>query len=115
LTIPTDTSRYLVHSCLEGPEGGVYYRGEGAIVEGIDTTVVHLPDYISFAYDFTINITPIGNPRALGVSRVKNGRFCVYGPPGEFFWTVYGKRINIDPEPLKHLVEVKGQGPYRWI
>jgi len=101
---------------LEGPEGGVYYRGEGNIIEGIDTAIIKLPDYVEyFATDFTINVTPIGNPRILGVSRVKNGKFHVYGSLGEFFWTVYAKRCNINVEPLKSEVNIKGDGPYRWI
>jgi hypothetical protein len=33
----------------------------------------------------------------------------------EFFWTVYGKRQTIEVEPLKQKVNVKGEGPYRWI
>ena len=28
---PIHNDKYLVHSCLEGPEAGVYYRGEGEI------------------------------------------------------------------------------------
>ena len=65
---------------------------------------------------FTINVSAIGKPRLLSTSRVKNGNFCVYSDqPGEFFWTVYGKRCSIEVEPLKKSVEVKGTGPYRWI
>jgi hypothetical protein len=28
---PIDTSKYLIHACLEGPEAGVYYRGKATI------------------------------------------------------------------------------------
>jgi len=39
----------------------------------------------------------------------------VYGENGDFFWTVHGKRFDIDIEPFKNSVELKGDGPYRWI
>jgi len=111
---PTKPDNYLVHACLEGPEAGVYYRGEGCVVE--DSVEVCLPDYVdSLATDFTVNLTPIGAPRVLGVSRVVNGKFTVYSAPGEFFWTVYGSRGAVDVEPLKDHTDVRGDGPYRWI
>ena len=113
---PTKSDKYLVHACLEGPEGGVYYRGESFIPCGLDTAVITLPNYVdSIATKFTINVSPIGEPRPLGVSRVKNGKFCVYGKPGEFFWTVYAKRCSIEVEPFKKDVSIHGEGPYRWI
>ena len=68
--------------------------------------------------DFSVNVTSIGKPITLGVSRVKNCKFEVYGPPNEtceFFWTVYAKRGNVIVEPKKDSVKVNGDGPYRWI
>src|SRR5262245_13955049 len=32
ITHPLDSSAFLRHACLEGPENGVYYRGKGTIV-----------------------------------------------------------------------------------
>jgi hypothetical protein len=79
-------------------------------------SIISLPDYVdSLATDFTIGVTPIGEPRVLGVSRVKYGKFTVYGPPGEFFWTVHGKRTSIEVEPLKSSVKLKGDGPYTYL
>jgi hypothetical protein len=69
-------------------------HGESEIKNGFDKTIVTLPEYTNTWYDFTINVTPIGQPRNLGVSRVKDGYFEVYGPPGEFFWTINGKNKN---------------------
>ena len=117
---PADSNRYLVHGCIEGPEVGVYYRGEAEIDTDTNTTTVTLPDYVnSFAYAFTVQITPIynGQPQKqqYQVSRVKDGKFTVYGEPGEFFWHVYGKRGDIEVEPLKTAVNVQGEGPYKWI
>jgi hypothetical protein len=117
---PTNNDKYLVHTCLEGPEVGVYYRGEGVITNN-ESTIIKLPDYVDkIAYQLTVNLTPINDDGKkkqliLTSSRVKNNEFTVYGPNCEFFWTVYGKRHDIDVEPFKHLTQVKGTGPYTWI
>jgi hypothetical protein len=115
---PTDSERYLVHGCLEGPEAGVYYRGTGRIPENHTSTIVCLPTYVNhLAKDFTVHVTPIihKNIRTLNVSSVSNGSFEVFGSSGEFYWHVYGKRLSIEVEPKKKDVIVKGKGPYRWI
>jgi len=115
---PDDAERYLVHACLEGPEAGVYYRGEGIV--GTDGhVVVSLPSYASsLASSWTIQLTPIGSNSfaRLSCSRVCCGEFVVYGTPGEeFFWLCHGSRCAIDVEPQKGGVVVRGDGPYRWI
>jgi len=110
---PTKKENYLVQ---EGPEAGVYYRGEAEIIE--DKVEISLPDYVDrLATEFTVHITPIytGKNRLLNSSKVKNGKFTVYGEPGEFTWIVYGKRLDINVEPRKNSVNVKGDGPYKWI
>jgi hypothetical protein len=113
---PTDKDRYLVHACMEGPEAGVYYRGESRIEDEQTSVLVKLPEYVeSLAKDFTVHVTPIGEPRLLGTSRVRDGAFTVYGTPGEFFWVVYGKRGSVDVEPMKNDVCVAGEGPYLFI
>lgn len=114
---PTDSDKYLVHTCLEGPEAGVYYRGTGKISNN-QSVEIELPHYVStFAYDFTINITPIydGKIHMLNSSIVENNTFTVYGDNCEFFWTVIGKRFDINIEPIKTSVNVKGNGPYLYI
>ena len=116
---PIDNEKYLVHACLEGPEVGVYYRGEGRIIK--EKVSIFLPDYVNvFATDYTVQVTSIFEsdedmPRTLMVSRVHNGSFTVKGPSGSFYWHVYGKRANIELEPRKADVSVLGQGPYKWI
>jgi hypothetical protein len=113
---PVDSSRYLVHACLEGPESGVYYRGKGTIMEGnLESATVTLPDYTRDFYNFTISITPIGKPRTFSVSEFENGKFEVFSTPGDFFWTVYATRSDIHVEPYKSDTVIKGSGPYRWI
>jgi len=117
---PITPSRYLVHACLEGPEAGVYYRGKAEIPEGQDSIRIALPEYVArIACDFTVQITPIYNGRILQsqhmTSEVNHNSFIVYGPPGQFYWHVHGKRLTIVIEPEKADVEVRGEGPYRWI
>ena len=51
----------------------------------------------------------------LYASRIENNCFNVYGENCEFFWVVQGKRNDIDVEPMKTDVEIKGSGPYKWI
>jgi hypothetical protein len=116
---PNDKEKYLVHGCLEGPEAGVYYRGEGKITNN-EFVVIELPDYVNNLTTFlTVQLTPIydGNPnkKPLHVSRVLENKFTVYGENGEFFWTVFGKRFDIIVEPNKSDVNVSGDGPYKWI
>jgi hypothetical protein len=115
---PTDKNKYLVHGCLEGPEGGVYYRGEGEITNG-ESVEIHLPEYVrNLATNFTVQITPIYSGKRieqLYTSRVEGNRFTVYGENCSFYWLVHGKRCNIEVEPDKSKVIVKGSGPYKWI
>jgi len=114
---PTDIDKYLVHVCLEGPEAGVYYRGKGEIMNGTNVTI-NLPNYLSnIANEFTIEITGIHNGKnnIYNCSEIVNNSFDVYGENGEFYWTAYGKRFDIDAEPFKNEVVVKGDGPYLWI
>ena len=114
---PVDEEKYLVHACLEGPEAGVYYRGIGEIIDN-QSSIVELPYYVDkFSTDFTIQITPIYNGKIniLNVSEVSNNTFTVYGENCKFYWNVYGKRLDINVDPLKSDVDVKGSGPYLYI
>ena len=117
---PTKPDNYLVHACLEGPEAGVYYRGESTI-ENNQSVVVKLPDYVSsFATNFSINITPIYSNDSdenivYRTSRVKDNAFTVHGKNGSFYWIVYGQRGKVDVEPKKSEVQVSGDGPYKYI
>jgi hypothetical protein len=114
---PTNTDKLLVHGCLEGPEAGVYYRGESEITNNTKVTI-ELPHYVDkFATNLTVQVTPIynGSVKTLSVSKVKDNKFTVYGENCEFFWTVFGKRLSLVVEPNKKDVLVKGDGPYKWI
>jgi len=114
---PDDPDRYLVHTCLEGPEVGVYYRGKGEITNA-ESVIIQLAPYVAnLAYDFTVQITQIydGEIKSYGASEVECNQFTVYGPNGRFFWMVNGTRGETVIEPLKTEVDVRGDGPYRWI
>ena len=114
---PIDSNKYLVHVCLEGPEAGVYYRGKGEITNN-EFTEIELPYYVNeLACEFTIQITPIycNKVVTLNSSEVENNKFMVYGENSKFYWVVYGKRYDIDVEPNKENVTIKGTGPYKYI
>ena len=112
----------MVHTCLEGPEVGVYYRGKGEIINN-ESVIIKLPDYVdALAYNFTTHVTHIyekTNPFTnYSVSDVENGMFTVYcenGKNGKFNWVVYGERCPIIVEPLKSSVNRRGNGPYTWL
>ena len=113
---PSDASKLLIHSCLEGPETGVYYRGRGEITNGSSATV-QLPDYVAgLAYSWTIHVAAVyeGVIRTYNFSEVDNNSFTVFGENGKFHWSAMGKRRDIVVEPLKSDTIVFGQGPYLW-
>ena len=116
---PTDNNKYLIHSCLEGPEAGVYYRGEAEMKNG--QIEIELPNYVShISKEFTVHVSHIytGFFCYLSTSQIVNNKFTVYSSvqePVKFYWHVYGKRYDIEIEPLKYQINVKGDGPYKWI
>jgi len=115
---PIHTDKYLVHTCLEGPEIGVYYRGKSEITNDASVSI-NLPDYIpGWAHDFTVTVTGIydGTLKLYNASEVdESGSFMVYGENGKFNWMALGKRGDVNAEPYKNEIVVKGDGPYRWI
>lgn len=117
---PLDDDKYLVHACLEGPEAGVYYRGEGEILPGTKYINIELPKYTSAFSDFTINITQIienddDDINTYASGRVIDNTFKVYGKPGKFNWMVFAKRSDIKVEPNKSDIIVRGDGPYKYV
>ena len=114
---PDDKNKYLVHACLEGPESGVYYRGKSEITNN-KYVIVDLPKYVkNLCVEFTIQITQIFNGKhiQLACSEVENNQFIVYGENTKFYYLVQGRRGYINVEPLKSEVNVRGDGPYKYI
>ena len=102
---PLDDQKTLTHVSLEGPEIGVYYRGEGATIGG--WAEITLPDYfeaLTMKENRTVLLTalfeedeePIGS---IAASRVKEGKFRVWSglPTQKFYWEVKAVRQDIGP------------------
>jgi hypothetical protein len=82
-THPLDETKYLYHACLEGPENGVFYRGEAVIVDGY--AVVTLPDYfeaLTFPEDRSVQLTQVWEDTPVfarfAASRVVDGQFTIH-------------------------------------
>jgi hypothetical protein len=115
---------YLIHGCLEGPEAGIYYRGEGRIEAGENHTKIELPTYTKkFGFGYSVILTEYysGNfDLKLFVSDVVQGKFQVEMDrsltfPVEFSWIVYGSRGELQTTHKKSAVKVNGVGPYKYI
>ena len=104
---PTKKNHRLRYVCLEGPEGGVYYRG---ILK--DSEFIELPDYWKDLVDtktITVHLTPIGTYQYLYYTVAKN-RIIVKNHsnlPTHCSYIVYGERK--DGEPL--IPEYEGNSP----
>ena len=104
---PTKENHRLRYVCLEGPEGGVYYRG---ILK--DSEFIELPDYWKDLVDtktITVHLTPIGTYQYLYYTVAKN-RIIVKNHsnlPTHCSYIVYGERK--DGEPL--IPEYEGNSP----
>lgn len=95
----------LVHASLEGPEAGVYYRGEGRLRDGRAT--VALPPYfeaLTRSDQRSVLLTPIcdgDDPLSpLAATPVRDGRFGVRmigtdNPSQRFFWEVKAVRADV--------------------
>lgn len=73
---PTKEGMKLRHGSLEGPENGVYVRGDCA-----GTSVINLPDYwIGLVHEdsITVSLTPYGRPQSLYVREVSNNQVIIY-------------------------------------
>jgi len=105
---PTRENYRLRYVCLEGPEGGVYYRGRVT-----NKTVIQLPDYWKELVDpttITVSLTAIGAHQDLIVKRVEPTQIHLQsksGIPINAFFHVFGARA--DGERLTP--EYEGQTP----
>ena len=81
--------------CLEGPEGGVYYRGKVR-----NKNVILLPDYWEKLVDLTtitVSLTPIGAHQNVIVKRVEATKIHLQaqgGMPINCFFHVFGARAD---------------------
>jgi hypothetical protein len=119
---PLDPGKLLTHASLEGPEAGVYYRGETQLVNG--EAVVTLPPYfeaLTRKEGRTVQLTPITGWAPLYVTDgVQGGGFTVRTDDSKkatqrFFWEVKAVRADIAPVPVETArplaVSPSGPGP----
>ena len=92
---PTMEGYYLVHSSLEGPERGIYYRGKLKTSD-----IIHLPDYWKDLpvdeTDISVQLTAIGNACQHFVKSVSKEKIevgCDCGKPHCYF-IVHAQRFN---------------------
>jgi hypothetical protein len=136
---PQDAKKHLIHATLEGPENGVYYRGEGRLEGRIEdgrpvdaVCTVELPPYfeaLCAEEGRSVQITPIADSAhdewcpVLHATYPKDGKFQVGLGSGvvvhdqRFWWEVKAIRKDVPPllvEPKKSDVDIMGSGPYRW-
>jgi hypothetical protein len=85
---------YLIHSSLEGPERGIYYRGKLKT-----NNVIHLPDYwedLTDETDISVQLTPIGNACQHFVKSVSKKEIevgCDCGKP-HCYYIIHAQRFN---------------------
>lgn len=96
---PTKPGQQLAHSCIEGPELGVYYRGSARLSGA--RAHIRMPDYfeaLTRAEGRTVQLTPRGpEPFLLSYDAVADGGFTVYADrdEGAFDWEVKAVRADV--------------------
>ncbi len=102
---PTQPGKRLLHAAIEGPEAGVYYRGEARLTNG--QAVVELPEYfeaLTRPEGRTVLLTNLDGFDRIAVKRqsgsqVRDGRFVVISDHSAstqaFSWEVKAVRVDI--------------------
>ena len=104
---PNKEGYRLRHVCLEGPEGGIYYRGRAT------KNIIPLPLYWKDLVDqasITVSITPIGVHQNIIVKRWDTENIYLQNQgalPINCFFHVFGQRIDGD----RLIVEYEGETP----
>ena len=102
---PLDATKDLIHGCLEGPEIGVYYRGEAETDAG--RAEITLPDYfeaLTSTEGRSVLLTQLYQDddedlAMLAATRVIDGKFRVRSssPTQKFYWEVKAVRRDVGP------------------
>jgi hypothetical protein len=93
----------LRYSVLEGPENGVYVRGEIK-----DTNIIELPKVWIDLVDknsLTINLTPIGSPTIYYVEKIDNNKIYI-GSNSEnkhLYYTVFAERKDVNKLVIEYI------------
>jgi hypothetical protein len=94
---PLKEDKDLVHSCLEGPEIGVYCRGRVK-----NKTIIDLPDYwtgLVHEDSITVQLQPVGAHQDVIIKRIGDNQIHLQskgGMPIDCFYHVYGERKDVD-------------------
>lgn len=94
---PTKDGWRLTHTCVEGPEAAVYFRGRVR-----NKTEISLPGYWKNLVDIdsiTVNLTPIGSHQDVIVKRWDDQKIYLQskgGMPIDCFYHVYAERIDTE-------------------
>ena len=93
---PTKQGKQLVHTCLEGPENGVYVRGRL-----LNKTEIELPEYWTNLVDestITVSLTPIGAHQDIIVKRIGDNKIYLQAKPGipvNCYYHIFGTRKDV--------------------
>jgi len=102
---PTKEGWRLTHSCLEGPEAAVYFRGKL-----INTNIIKLPEYWENLVNpetITISVTPIGSYQNIFVKYFDSKKIVLESTENISlccFYHIFGERIDTE----KLIVEYEG-------
>lgn len=94
---PLKKGKDLVHSCLEGPENGVYFRGRLR-----NKNVIDLPDYwtgLVHEDTITVQLQPIGSHQDIIIKRIGDNQIHLQskgGMPIDCFYHIYGERKDVE-------------------
>jgi len=111
---PTDPTKEIVYTCLEGPEAGTYVRGSAEVVNG--QAVINLPEsfgLVTSAEGLTVQLTPRGAWLQLYVAIATNGKVTVReveGRTGHFDYLVHGVRKGFENHQTIRERHAKGVG-----
>lgn len=91
---PTDASKMIRYTSLEGNESGTYFRGRGKFQNGI--AIIRVPEDFRIVTDpegLSIQVTPINQMATVAVQSIGLDRIVVRGSRNvEFFYLVNGVR-----------------------
>ena len=111
---PTDETKEITFASLEGPEAGVYVRGEGQLQDG--KAVIELPEsfrLVASEEGLTVQLTPIGGWLKLYVVELTPERLVVREADdsnARFYYLVQGVRKGYEGfEPIQSKPELEGE------
>jgi hypothetical protein len=102
ITHPTKGEPWrLRYGVLEGPEHGVYFRGQ------ITENVINLPNYWTGLVDensYTVTLTPIGSPTQHFIVKIENHKVYIDSENGEIncFFLIQAERKDVPKVLLEY-------------